>query len=296
MWVERDGVRIALCRWGEADPGKPPLLLVHGTGFVSDIWDEVANALAPVHTVYAIDRRGHGASGKPTGDSYHFLDFALDVCAVAEALDLSGLFGVGHSAGATDLLLAAGLAPGRFSRLLVMEPTVIDPRTKRSEGSELSEESRTFLQRTLYRRSAFESANAARQRLRAAPAFARWSEPALLAYVQHGFEPLPDGRVRLLCTPEIEAAMLRPIFEAMEQIYAGDGRGNPFHLLSEIECPVCVATAERSDHIYKEMASRACAMIPAVSRWTFEGAGHCVAQEAPALLLGAIETFKADTG
>jgi pimeloyl-ACP methyl ester carboxylesterase len=145
----------------------------------------------------------------------------------------------------------------------------------------------------LRRQVEFDSAAAAYQRLRAAPAFADWSEPALWAYIRHGFEPLADGRVRLLCRPEIEAAMLRPIFEAMEQVYAGDERGNPFAGLSAIGCPVCVATAERSSPIYKEMASRAVALIPAASRWRFEGVGHCVAQEAPTLLLEAVQAFEA---
>ena len=113
--------------------------------------------------------------------------------------------------------------------------------------------------------------------------------------MRHGFETLPDGRVRLLCRPEIEAAMLRPIFEAMEQVYAGDDRGNPFASVSAIDCPVCVATAETSWSIYKEMAARAIALIPRASRWTFDGVGHCVAQEAPDLLLQALEAFEAQT-
>jgi hypothetical protein len=46
--------------------------------------------------------------------------------------------------------------------------------------------------------------------------------------------------------PEIESAMLRPIYAAMEQIYTGDARGNPFAWLSKIECPVRIATAEKS--------------------------------------------------
>ena len=44
---------------------KPPALLVHGTGFVANVWDEVARELASTYTVYALDRRGHGASHKP---------------------------------------------------------------------------------------------------------------------------------------------------------------------------------------------------------------------------------------
>ena len=66
------------------------------------------------YTVYALDRRGHGDSHKPEADRYHFLDFAEDVCRVVEALDLTDIYGIGHSAGATDLLLAAKLMPARF--------------------------------------------------------------------------------------------------------------------------------------------------------------------------------------
>ena len=94
VWVERAGARIALARWGEAGSGKPPALLVHGTGFVAEVWDEVATALASTYTVYALDRRGHGASDKPAAGQYHFADFALDLCAVIETLDLADIFGV----------------------------------------------------------------------------------------------------------------------------------------------------------------------------------------------------------
>jgi pimeloyl-ACP methyl ester carboxylesterase len=292
IWVERAGARIALAQWGEPSLGRPPALLVHGTGFVAEIWDEVASALASKYTVYALDRRGHGASHKPAADRYHFLDFATDVCTAIETLELSDIFGIGHSAGATDLLLAARLLPQRFSRLFVMEPTIMNPHQRRAGDARLSDEATGFVQGVLRRQVEFDSAVAAFQRFRAAPAFANWSEPVLWAYIRHGFEPCADGRVQLLCRPQIEAAMLRPIFEAMEQVYAGDARGNPFVTLSGIGCPVCVATAERSWPIYKEMASRAVALFPTASRWRFDGVGHCVAQEAPKLLLQALEAFE----
>ena len=137
------------------------------------------------------------------------------------------------------------------------------------------------VQGVLRRQAEFDSAETVFQRYRAAPAFAEWTETSLRAYIQHGFAAQEDGRVRLRCTPEIESAILLPIFEAMEQVYTGDARGNPFAWLPEIDCPVRVATAEKSWPIYKEMASRAVALIPAASQWTFEGVGHCVAQEAP---------------
>ncbi len=279
------GAEIAMLQWGES--GKPPALLVHGTGFVADVWVEVARELTATYTVYALDRRGHGASHKP--GVYHFLDFADDIRRVIDALDLRDIYGIGHSAGATDLLLAATLAPGRFTRLFVMEPTAMDPRAARAGG--LDEESLARVQGTLRRRAEFESAEAVYERYRSAPAFADWTEASLRAYVSHGFTTLDDGRVRLCCAPEIESAILRPIYEAMEQVYIGDARGNPFGMLAEIDCPVRVTTAAKSGPIYKEMASRAVSLIPEVSTLVFEGAGHCVAQEVPAVVVEAVLDF-----
>jgi pimeloyl-ACP methyl ester carboxylesterase len=284
---------IALARWGEANSGKPPALLLHGTGFVAEVWNEVARELASRYTVYALDRRGHGDSHKPAADRYHFQDFAEDLRCVIEALDLSDIYGIGHSAGATDLLLTAKLLPERFSRLFVMEPTIMDPHALRTDVTGLSDFAIGAVQGVLRRQAEFDSAEAAFARYRAAPAFADWTELSLRAYINHGFAPLEDGRVRLRCTPEIESALLQPIFEAMEQIYTGDIRGNPFGWLTDIECPVRVATAEKSWTIYKEMASRAVALIPGTSQWTFDGVGHCVGQEAPHLVLEALAAFEA---
>jgi pimeloyl-ACP methyl ester carboxylesterase len=190
-------------------------------------------------------------------------------------------------------LLAAKLRRERFTRLFVMEPTVMDPRKAREASAGLSERASAAVQGVLRRQAEFDNFDAVFKRYRAAPAFADWTETSLWAYVKHGFTPLADGRVQLCCTPEIESAILRPIFEAMEQIYTGDARGNPFGYLTEIDCPVRVATTEKSGAIYKEMASRAVSLIPRVSAQTFDGVGHCVAQEAPALVVQAVREFAA---
>ncbi len=290
LWIDNAGVRIALVRWGDADPGKPVALLLHGTGFLGEIWDEIANGLAARYTVYALDRRGHGASDKP--GRYHFADFASDLAAAIDTLGLSNIYGIGHSAGATDLLLAAKLLPDRFARLFVMEPTVMDPSVVPGSDARLSDQGEAAVSGARRRQAEFASAAAAFERYRNAPAFAPWSEYALRAYITHGFAHLPDGRVRLLCSPDVETEILRPIFEAMEQVYRGDDRGNPFRWLRELNnCPVRIATAEHSWPIYKEMAARASALIPDASRIAFDGVGHCVAQEAPARLRAALEEF-----
>jgi pimeloyl-ACP methyl ester carboxylesterase len=278
--------RLALVQWGDE---KPPALLLHGTGFCADVWDEIARDLASDYTVYAVDRRGHGESHKPPAGRYHFRDYADDVCRIVETLGLRDIYGIGHSAGATDLLLAAKLKPQSFTRLFVMEPTVMDPRAARD--AELSEGGRIGVEGVLRRRAEFDSLDEAFTRFRAAPAFADWTEASLQTFIRHGFTPTGDGRVRLRCMPATESAILRPIIEAMEQVYRGDARGNPFMWLTEIGCPVRVTTAEKSWQMYKDMASRAVSLIPDVSEMTFDGFGHCVAQEAPHLVLRALHEF-----
>jgi pimeloyl-ACP methyl ester carboxylesterase len=171
---------------------------MHGTGFVAEVWDDVARELASDYSVYALDRRGHGDSHKPASNRYHFHDFAEDVCGTIEALGLSNIYGIGHSAGATDLLLAAKLKPERFSRLFVMEPTVMDPRMVHAGG--LSDFATGAVQGVLRRQAEFESAETVFQRYQAAPAFADWTASSLRAYIQHGFAAQEDGRVRLLHT------------------------------------------------------------------------------------------------
>ena len=281
--------RIALVQWG--DPGKPPALLLHGTGFCADVWDELAGNLVSDYRVIALDRRGHGESHKPAADRYHFIDYAEDICRVIGALDLHGIYGIGHSAGATDLLLAAKLLPRRLSRLFAMEPTVMDPRVVRD--AELSEGGRRSVEGVLRRQAEFDSFDAAFARFRAAPAFANWTEISLRTFIRRGFTSVENGRLRLRCTPEIESAVLRPIIEAMEQIYKGDTRGNPFMGLAGIDCPVRITTSEKSRSIYKDMSSRAVSLIPDVSEFTFDGFDHCVVQEAPQLVLKALREFDA---
>jgi len=279
--------RIALVQWG--DSGKPPALLLHGTGFCADVWDELAGNLVSDYRVIALDRRGHGESHKPAADHYHFIDYAEDICRVIGALDLHGIYGIGHSAGATDLLLAAKLLPQRLTRLFAMEPTVMDPRVARD--AELSEGGRYSVEGVLRRQAEFDSFDAAFARFRAAPAFANWTEISLRTFIRRGFTSVENGRVRLRCTPEVESAVLRPIIEAMEQIYKGDTRGNPFMWLAEIDCPVRITTSEKSWGIYKDMSSRAVSLIPDVSEFTFDGFDHCIVQEAPQLVLKALREF-----
>ncbi|HSO29933.1 MAG TPA: alpha/beta hydrolase [Candidatus Sulfomarinibacteraceae bacterium] len=103
-----DGTSIAVFESGTAEPGTPPLLLVHGTTADHLTFRVVAPLLGRRRRLHAIDRRGRGASGD--GQTYSIEREFEDVAAAAEAVaeDFGGPVDVlGHSYGGRCALGAA---------------------------------------------------------------------------------------------------------------------------------------------------------------------------------------------
>ncbi|MBS3912251.1 MAG: alpha/beta hydrolase [Hydrogenophaga sp.] len=110
--------------WGEPDPARAPLVLVHGWMDVSASWQFMVDALAQERWIVAPDWRGFGltrAEG-PAPDSYWFpdyladLDALLDHYAPEQPVDL-----VGHSMGGNVVMVYAGARPQRIHRLVNLE-------------------------------------------------------------------------------------------------------------------------------------------------------------------------------
>jgi pimeloyl-ACP methyl ester carboxylesterase len=114
-----DGTLIAYLRAGEG----PPLVLVHGTADNHSIWAQVMPALSERFTVYAVDRRGRGESGKTVPESYaverEFEDVAAVVDAIGEPAHL-----LGHSFGALCVLEAA-LQTEKLLKFILYEPPLL---------------------------------------------------------------------------------------------------------------------------------------------------------------------------
>jgi lipase len=197
MPVERrisvNGVELALFEWPGQDP---PVLLCHATGFHARCWDQIIAHLPGRHC-YAMDSRGHGRSSKPA-PPYAWRNFGQDAAAAAEALDLSGALGVGHSMGGHAVTLAAALRPESFSSLLLIDP-VIRPRDSYvgpwREAHFVSK-----------RRNRWASSQEMFDRFQDRPPFANWDRAVLRDYCDYGL--LPDGDAFVLaCPPAIEASI-----------------------------------------------------------------------------------------
>ncbi len=113
-FTSSDGTRLGARRHGRGRP----LLLVHGTGSDHTRWAPVLPRLAERFTVYALDRRGRGASGD--GPAWSIRREVEDLVAVLETI--GGRVDVlAHSFGAARALEAA-LLTDRMRRLVAYEP------------------------------------------------------------------------------------------------------------------------------------------------------------------------------
>jgi pimeloyl-ACP methyl ester carboxylesterase len=276
--IDANETRMSVREWGT--PGAPPLVLVAGTGLAAAIFEETETLLASEWHGYSVDRRGQGLSAKPEA-GYEFSDLADDLAAVVQALGLRGAAGIGHSAGGTDMLLAAARDPGRWSRMAVIEPTVQDPRrppaleTDPPSWAESSERNRR-------RRAAFDSLDHALARFMTNPGFARCRRDRVRRYLEAALEPGEDGSWRLRCTPAIEGEMNRRIMQAMSHRYSPpDGREPPFDGLSALRLPVTVLTTGQSGDIYRAMARIAADVIPRARTAHLPDLGHIVPLESP---------------
>jgi pimeloyl-ACP methyl ester carboxylesterase len=114
--ISEDGTVISYLKSGTG----LPLLFVHGTTADHRSWIILSPHLEHHHAVYALDRRGRGASGD--SPDYELMREAEDIVAVVEAIgEPVSLFG--HSFGGL-CCLEATLLTNKISHLILYEPLI----------------------------------------------------------------------------------------------------------------------------------------------------------------------------
>ncbi|WP_101067812.1 alpha/beta fold hydrolase [Roseovarius salinarum] len=113
-----NGIEVAFSAGGAG----PPLVLLHGFPQTRAMWGAIAPALAGTHRVICPDLRGYGASGKPAGTAgYSFREMGRDVAALMTRLGHDRFALAGHDRGGRVAHRLALDAPGRVTRLAVMD-------------------------------------------------------------------------------------------------------------------------------------------------------------------------------
>jgi pimeloyl-ACP methyl ester carboxylesterase len=275
-----DGTRLAC--WDFGGKGQPVLML-HGTGLHGRCWAPVAELLRKGFRPLALDMRGHGASGRSPGGSYGWDLFATDTLAVLDQMRLAGstqVVGVGHSAGATALLLAEAARPHSFARLWGWEPIIAVP------GIDLtSRKSAELASRARRRRDQFGSPEEARAHFEGRGQFADFAPESLEAFLDGAFVESADGTLRLACDPEDEARMY-------EAALGHDAWGQ----LPQVCCPVKLSGGAKSTAVPPGELAPIANRLPAGELSVMPTVTHYGPFEAPAAVAADISTWAAGGG
>lgn len=238
------------------------------------VWRPVAERLRATFHCLAYDGRGHGDSAvdPSAGARFDWHALAGDALAVVDGLRLDRPFGLGHSSGASVLLLAEAMRPGTFTALYCIEPVgaAMDDPPPPMPDHPMAEQARR-------RREVFASRQEAEDAYRAKPPLSAVAPESLRAYVEHGFADQPDGTVRLKCRGENEARMY-------EHGFAHDA----YRRLGQVPCPVVVARGGRSFIVDAKTLERWAARLPSGRAEVLEGLGHLAPLEAPDVVARAV--------
>ena len=265
-----DGVDVA---FEELGGDGDPLLFAHATGFHGQVWRPVAAALPDFRT-YTFDERGHGDT-KPSPDGQSWIGFARDALAVIDAAGLDRPFGVGHSAGGAALLLAELERPGTFRAIWCFEP-ILPPSPP--PGTTFPSNANPLAAGARRRREVFPSRDAAYDNYAGKPPFSVLAPASLRAYVDHGFEDLDDGTVRLKCRGEVEAAT-----------YEMAAHHGAVDRLPEVRCPVTFASGGRTDTPFSgDLLRRLAQTLPNGRVEVFDELGHFGPLQDPAAIAASI--------
>ncbi|MER5217759.1 alpha/beta fold hydrolase [Streptomyces sp. NPDC002838] len=255
-------------RWDRlGDPGRPPVVLLHGTPFSSYVWRAVARSLARHHQVFVWDLPGYGASEKAAGQD---VSLAAQGRVFTELLSHWGLaepLVVAHDFGGAVALRAHLLHGARYRVLALVDPVALAPWGSPffrlvGEHSEVFERLPPALHRALVREYV-----------------ASASSPGLHPVVLDRLvEPWLDDLG--------QAAFYRQIAQA-DQRHTDEIQGR----YAEIGIPTLVCWGEDDTWIPVAKGRELAALIPD-ARWEpIAGAGHLVQEDAPAELTAALISF-----
>jgi pimeloyl-ACP methyl ester carboxylesterase len=269
--------RLAALEWGSVDG--PPVLAIHG-------WLDNAvsfSGLAPLldgFRVVAVDLTGHGRSDhREPGSSHHFVDWVPQVIEVADHLELDGFALLGHSMGAGISSLVPAAAPGRVTRMVLIEgagPLATPPEEAPSLlRMALEDEGRVDSSPAKIFPDLASAVAARRQGSDLDPTSARVLVERAVETVDHG--------VRFTFDPRLKTRSRWRFTE--EQVLA---------YLAAIDCPVLAIAASSGWPFPEDVRERRLAAIPDLARAEVEG-GHHVHLTHPERVAGLIGEFLADT-
>jgi len=265
-YVKADGLKLHYLDYGTE--GRAPMLCVHGGAAHAHWFDYVAPGFTADYHVRSIDLRGHGDSEAVDPPSYLYKDYASDLAAAVETLDLRDFVLVGHSMGGMVSLLYAATYPGRVKALVVADTMMNLPAeriaTLRDVGSRPG--------------STYATQEELVSRYRLRPGHSVAPTEVVRHIAQHSARQLADGTWKLKFD--------RNVYATRE---SHDGR--PYW--SRIRIPALLVRAEASERITPEIYAEVKACCPQAGIAEISRSGHHVTLDNAPAFVQVVKSFLA---
>lgn len=253
-------IRYGMLGGGDA----PPVFLLHGTPFNSQVWRRVAPVLADKRRVIFHDLLGYGESDKPDADVSLGVQNGV-FAALVQELGVERPDVIAHDFGGATALRAHLLDALEYNSLLLIDPVAVRP-----WGS-------PFVQHVREHEAAFAGM----------PAYMH--EALLRAYLASSAAcALTVAALKIYCAPWLGDAGQRGYYRQiaqMDQSYTDEVEG----AYGSIRCPLHILWGELDTWIPLEHGKRFAAMTPQRTLQPIPGAGHLVQEDRPEVIVSAAE-------
>jgi len=252
----------------------PPLHLAVANGFPPATYTPFVAPLLASHRVFSLPPRALWPGiGDPPPRPGTWVTLAEDLLAGWRSEGIARVVAVGHSYGGVASLLAAVRDPGRIAALVLLDPTILPPRTMAQIAEQrLRGEPARFelVEGARRRRNRFRDAVEAFQFWRQRALFKAWPDSTLRLYAESMTRPASEGEgVELTWTGEWEAYYYES-FYAETWVEAA-------RLSADI--PLLVMAGESSTTLVSEAIAEMRRVWPWATIRTIPGHGHLFPQE-----------------
>ena len=268
------------------DSPRPLLHLSPANGFPAATYRKILEPLLASHHAVSLPMRPLWGDTPPRWLK-HWDQMAEDLAGGLAELGAKGIIGVGHSLGGVLTLAAAVRHPELFSRVILLDPTLLAPgflwkiRLLRCVGFE----ARSFLVKgALKRKRNWGSAEEAYVYFRSRRLFADWTDEIVRTYVENNTAPSRDGGVALVYPPEWEAR----IYQTLPT--------DVWKSAAKLRQPTLVIRGERSNTFTAQAEKAFRKAAPQAVFRLVPGAGHLLAQEKPGIVGSFMREFLQDKG
>jgi non-heme chloroperoxidase len=116
-FITNNGVKLEVLDWGGEGS---PILFLAGLGNSAHVFDDFAPGFTNKFHVYALTRRGFGASTQPSG-GYDIKTLSEDIRSVLDSLHIKKAILIGHSIAGEEISRFASTYPDRVNKIIYLD-------------------------------------------------------------------------------------------------------------------------------------------------------------------------------